>query len=104
MADSTAQDEDKQKRENAENQQHGVLVSEFHFLLQMRKDEAKADSWDNLFVPSQTLDALKGRHTEDGQLDSEAAITELLGTVNDPIVRHRLGVFSERLNKLQLGD
>jgi CRISPR-associated endonuclease Csn1 len=104
VADATATAEDERKRENTENQKLGVLFGELNFLLQMRSDDAKADSWDNLFVPSQTLDALKGRHTEDRKLDCEAAILDLLGTINDPIVRHRLGVFAERLKKLQLGD
>ena len=104
LDDSVAEDESQKRKENRERQSRGVLVSELHFLLQMRKDDHSADSWDNLFVPSQTLDALKGRHTEDGKLDSEAAIRDLLGTINDPIVRHRLGVFAERLKKLQLGD
>jgi CRISPR-associated endonuclease Csn1 len=102
--DSTANESETRRRENAENRKRGVLVSEIRFLLQMRKDDAKADSWDDLFVPSQTLDALVGRHTDDDKLDSEAAIRDLLGTVNDPIVRHRLGVFAERLKMLHLGD
>ncbi len=90
--------------ENTESRKRGLLLSELHFLLQMRRDDNSPDSWENIFVPSQTLEALKGRHTEDAKLDSEAAIRDLLGTVNDPIVRHRLGVFAERLEFLQFGD
>lgn len=103
-ADSTAQDAEQSKREDTEHRKCGLLVSELKFLLQMRKEDGQPDSWENLFAPSQTLDALKGRHTTDGKLDSEAAIRELLGTINDPIVRHRLGVFAGRLKKLQFGD
>ena len=102
--DSVAKDEKQRERENNENCKHGVLVSELHFLCQMRKDNSVADSWENIFVPSQTLDALQQRHTEDGKLNADAAIRELLGTINDPIVRHRLGVFAARLKKLQHGD
>ena len=102
--DSVAKDEKQRERENNENRKHGVLVSELHFLCQMRKDNSVADSSENIFVPSQTLDALQQRHTEDGKLDADAAIRELLGTINDPIVRHRLGVFAARLKKLQHGD
>jgi CRISPR-associated endonuclease Csn1 len=93
-----------EEEENTEHRKQGLLVSELHFLLQMRKEDNQPDSWENLFVPSQTLDALKGRHTHDDELDSEAAIRDLLGTINDPIVRHRLGVFAERLKTLQRGD
>jgi CRISPR-associated endonuclease Csn1 len=102
--DSVAKDEKQRARENNESCKHGVLVSELNFLCQMRKDNAVADSWENIFVPSQTLDALQQRHTDDGKLDADAAIRELLGTINDPIVRHRLGVFATRLKKLQHGD
>jgi CRISPR-associated endonuclease Csn1 len=102
--DSVAKDEEQRERENSENRKHGVLVSELHFLCQMRKDNSAADSWENIFIPSQTLDALQQRHTDDGKLDAAAAIRELLGTINDPIVRHRLGVFAARLKKLQHGD
>ncbi|MCX6908403.1 MAG: hypothetical protein NTY01_10215 [Verrucomicrobia bacterium] len=104
FGDSTATDEEQRTRENIVNSKHGVLVSELHFLLQMRKENAAADSWENIFVPSQTLDALQQRHTDDGKLDSDAAIRDLLSTINDPIVRHRLDVFASRLKKLQCGD
>lgn len=104
LDDSTAKNDAERKRQDTENRKKGLLVSELNFLKQMRKDEAKADSWENIFIPSQTLDALQQRHTDNGKLDADAAIRELLGTINDPIVRHRLGVFAERLKKLQLGD
>jgi CRISPR-associated endonuclease Csn1 len=102
--DSTAADAQQRKREDTANRQRGLLVSELRFLLQMRRDLAGADSWENIFIPSQTLDALQQRHTDNGTLDVEAAIRDLLGTINDPVVRHRLEVFAKRLKKLQHGD
>jgi HNH endonuclease/RuvC endonuclease subdomain 3 len=102
--DSKAADEKQRKLENTENKKRGLLVSELNFLRQMRRDNAAADSWENLFIPSQTLDALQQRHTEDGKLNTDAAIRELLGNINDPIVRHRLEVFDHRLKKIQFGD
>jgi 5-methylcytosine-specific restriction endonuclease McrA len=102
--DSTAADEDQRKQEDTENRKRGLLVSELGFLRQMRKDNTAEDSWENIFIPSQTLEALQQRHTEDGKLDADAAIGELLGTIKDPIVRHRLEVFNQRLKKLQFGD
>jgi 5-methylcytosine-specific restriction endonuclease McrA len=102
--DSTASNEAQRKQEDAENRKRGLLVSELNFLLQMRKDDGSPDSWENLFIPAQTLEALQQRHTEDGRLDADAAVRELLGTIKDPVVRHRLSVFDERLRKLRFGD
>ncbi len=51
------------------------------------------------------MDALETRHTDEkGRVDVFSATRELLGGINDPVVRHRLEVFSERLAKLQQGD
>jgi len=102
--DSTASNEAQRKQHDAENRKRGLLVSELNFLLQMRKDDGSPDSWENLFIPAQTLEALQQRHTEDGRLDADAAVRELLGTIKDPVVRHRLGIFDERLRKLRFGD
>jgi len=104
--DSTATDAEARKREDDANRQRGLLISELRFLCRMRKDfaDADSDSWENLFIPSQTLDALQQRHTNNGKLNTDAAIRDLLGTINDPIVRHRLEVFTKRLKKLQHGD
>lgn len=101
--DSKANDEKQRDQENDEYRKRGLLMSELQFLRQMRRDNGNADSWENIFIPSQTVDALQQRHTRDGKLDSDLAIRELLGTINDPIVRHRLSVFAERLRKLQHG-
>jgi CRISPR-associated endonuclease Csn1 len=62
------------------------------------------DTWDKLHFPEQRLDALEAQHTDDeGQLDRDAAISAVLGAINDPVVRHRLGVFARRLKALQFG-
>jgi CRISPR-associated endonuclease Csn1 len=101
---SKATDERQRKLENMENRKRGLLVSELNFLRQMRQDNAAEDSWKDLFIPSQTLDALQQRHTENGKLNTDAAVRELLGNINDPIVRHRLEAFDHRLKKIQFGD
>ena len=62
------------------------------------------DTWEDLYFPEQRLDALDARHTDDeGHLQLDAAVRDLVGSINDPIVRHRLSLFSERLEKLRFG-
>lgn len=73
----------------------GLVAGDLKFLCDMGK------SWDDIHVPAQKLDALAARHTEDGRLDADKAVADLLGSVNDPVVRHRLGVFAERLRELR---
>lgn len=101
---STAADPSQRKQEDTENGKHGLLVSELNFLRQMRKDDGTPASWENIFIPAQILEALEQRHKEGDRLNADAAIAELLGTVHDPVVRHRLAVFNERLKKLESGD
>jgi CRISPR-associated endonuclease Csn1 len=73
----------------------GLVPDDFKFL------EDMGDSWADIHIPAQKLDALAARHTEDGKLDAKKAVADLLGSVNDPVVRHRLGVFAERLQTLR---
>ena len=62
------------------------------------------DTWEKIHFPEQRLDALEAQNTDDeGQLDRDAAIRAVLGSINDPIVRHRLAVFAKRLKALQFG-
>lgn len=68
----------------------GLVESDLKFLLDM------GNTWEGLYIPNQKLEAL-GQRTR----DSEAAILELIGSQNDPIVRHRLGAFWKRLRELQ---
>lgn len=68
----------------------GLVASDLKFLLDM------GTTWRGIYVPNQKLDALAQRTG-----DSVAAIRELIGSQNDPIVRHRLTKFWERLQVLQ---
>jgi CRISPR-associated endonuclease Csn1 len=79
-----------------------VLIGDLKFLTDLSRDN---DSWENIHLPEQRMDALETRHADEkGRVDISSAIRELLGSINDPVVRHRLEVFSERLTKLQQGD
>jgi CRISPR-associated endonuclease Csn1 len=77
------------------NPMKGLVPADLRFLLDM------GDSWEDIHVPAQKLEALTDRHTEDGKLDVDEAVADLLGTINDPVVRHRLSVFAARLRQLQ---
>ncbi len=68
----------------------GSVPQDLRFLLQMGK------TWDGIYIPNQKLDALA--HLT-GYADE--AIRDLIGTQNDPVVRHRLTLFAERLHKLR---
>jgi CRISPR-associated endonuclease Csn1 len=73
----------------------GFVREDLKFLFDM------GDSWEDIYVPAQKLDALASRHSEGGELDHDAAIADLLGQIKDPVVRHRLTVFAERLRTLR---
>lgn len=76
-----------------------VLASQLKFLADLARTN---DSWEGLYIPEQRLDSLEARHSDvHGNVARDAAIRELIGSVNDPVVRHRLGVFAERLAALQ---
>ena len=68
----------------------GLIASDLKFLLDM------GTTWQGIYIPNQKLDALAQRTG-----DSDTAILELIGSQNDPIVRHRLGKFWERLQVLE---
>jgi CRISPR-associated endonuclease Csn1 len=53
-------------------------------------------TWEGIYIPNQKLDALV-RNSD----DRDEAIRTLIGSQNDPIVRHRLNLFVERLAKLE---
>ncbi len=81
-----------------------VLVSDLKFLddLSRRTKKDGGDSWEDLHFPEQRLDALEARHTgDDERINVSAAVRELLGSINDPVVRHRLGIFAKRLTEHQ---
>jgi CRISPR-associated endonuclease Csn1 len=73
----------------------GLVPHDLKFLLDM------GGSWMDIHIRAQKLDSLAARHTEDGKLDAAAATADLLGSVNDPVVRHRLNVFAGRLRELR---
>jgi CRISPR-associated endonuclease Csn1 len=78
------------------------LKSDLKFLTDLKNS---GDTWTNIYFPEQRLDALETRYTDNlGKVNVPQAVKELLGSINDPVVRHRLGVFSDRLTKLQSGD
>ena len=67
----------------------GLVLEDLKFLRQM------GPTWEGIYVPNQKLDAL-ARSTEGPQ----DAIRRLIGSQNDPVVRHRLALFAERLDYL----
>ena len=92
-------DDSKDAKANAANAIKGLFVSDLAFLSRMRKPDAKEDSWDGIYIPTQNLDHV----AHEAGADAEArhrAIRELIGMQNNPIVRHRLATFWERLKTL----
>jgi CRISPR-associated endonuclease Csn1 len=69
----------------------GLVKDDLKFLLQM------GTTWEGIYIPNQKLDAL-ARSTN----DPHVAIRHLIGSQNDPIVRHRLTLFAERLEFLSV--
>jgi CRISPR-associated endonuclease Csn1 len=68
----------------------GLVADDLKFLTQM------GTAWEGIYIPNQKLDAILHRNES-----SEKAVHEIIGSQNDPIVRHRLGVFYERLQVLR---
>lgn len=71
----------------------GLVAADLKFISEM---VARNDSWEGIYIPNQQLDALT-EHAD----NSNEAIARLIGQQNDPIVRHRLGVFHKRLCALE---
>ncbi len=67
----------------------GLVETDLAFLKQM------GVTWEGIYIPNQKLDAL-ARSTG----DAHEAIRRLISLQNDPIVRHRLTLFAERLDIL----
>lgn len=68
----------------------GLVAADLDFLLNM------GDSWDAIRIPDGKLDAIACQYT-----DADEAIRKLIGSQNNPVVRHRLGVFAQRLRELE---
>lgn len=77
------------------DQQRGLVPTDLAFLRRM------GDTWTKLHVPDQQHDALLSLRESEGPA---AAIRALIGSCNNPIVRHRIEVLSERLRKLETGS
>lgn len=73
----------------------GLVSEDLEFLRKM------GTSWENLYVPDQQLEAILQRSDT-----SEQAVREIIGQQNNPIVRHRLQVFYDRLqtHRQQFGN
>lgn len=67
----------------------GLVKEDLKFLMQM------GPTWEGMYIPNQKLDALARSVRE-----PQEAIRQLIGSQNDPVVRHRLTVFAERLDEL----
>jgi CRISPR-associated endonuclease Csn1 len=89
----------KAKDEKSVKRRPWVLTKQLKFLHDLA--QPKTDIWEGIYFPEQRLDSLEARHRKDGVLDREAAIREIIADNNDPIVRHRLTVFAERLSALE---
>lgn len=70
----------------------GLVPDDLKFMLRM------GDSWEGIYVPDQQYDALVRLREEKGR---DEAIRSLFGAINDPIVRHRLDVFWQRLQEME---
>ncbi len=71
---------------NNQDPRKGLIPGDLIFLTRM------GDSWEKLYLPNQKLDALINLST-----DPAVAIRSLIGSQNDPIVRHRLTLFHSRI-------
>lgn len=67
----------------------GLIESDLIFLDRM------GDTWEGIYIPDQKLDALIQSSESE-----EVAVRRIIGSQNDPIVRHRLGQFFERIKTL----
>lgn len=67
----------------------GLVRDDLKFLRQM------GETWDGTYIPNQKLDGLARSSG-----DPSEVIRTLIGSQNDPIVRHRLTLFAKRLDEL----
>lgn len=106
ILDSTPAQKKKQVDDKAKNlpSRPWILLDELTFLtnLSTTNTEGKGNTWEDFYIPEQRLDALEAKHSsQDGSINVTKAVSELLGSINDPIVRHRLEVFAKRLTQLE---
>lgn len=72
------------------DERKGIVAADLKFLLDM------GPTWEGLHIPNQKLDALAQQTA-----NADAAIRVLIGSQNDPVVRHRLETFWGRLKTLE---
>ncbi|MFO7821738.1 MAG: HNH endonuclease domain-containing protein, partial [Lentisphaeria bacterium] len=72
------------------NPEKGLVADDFAFLLDMPEE------WEAIYIPQRSLVEQYGQ----GSDDQEDAIKNLIASHNDPIVRHRLSMFHEKLQNL----
>ena len=68
----------------------GLVPDDLKFLQRM------GDTWEGIYIADKTGEDFPTQADERG-----AAICKLIGSVNDPIVRHRLGLFYDRIHSLE---
>lgn len=68
----------------------GLIEADLRFLGQM------GETWEGIYIPNQKLDALVRNSDDSGE-----TVRTLIGSQNDPIVRHRLNLFVDRLTELK---
>jgi CRISPR-associated endonuclease Csn1 len=69
---------------------HGLVADDLKFLACM------GHTWEGIHIPNQKLEAIVQQAD-----DPDEAIRTIIGSQNDPIVRHRLTMFAERLAALR---
>jgi len=74
----------------------GLVIADLKFIADL-----KDQTWASFYLPEQKLDAIEAQHSKNGVLNKEAAIRSVIGSINDPIVRHRLTAFNQRLQHLE---
>jgi CRISPR-associated endonuclease Csn1 len=67
----------------------GLVPGDLQFLLQM------GQTWEHIYIPNQKLQVLARSAG-----DPAEAIRRLIGAQNDPVVRHRLALFVQRLDEI----
>lgn len=71
----------------------GLVAEDLSFLKRLADEGV---SWEGFYLPNQKLEVLSSTSG-----DPDVAIRRLIGEQNDPIVRHRLTVFKNRLDALE---
>jgi CRISPR-associated endonuclease Csn1 len=71
----------------------GLVETDLKFIADMA---ARNDTWESIYIPNQQLEAIAASAG-----NPQKAIAHLIGMQNDPVVRHRLTAFHQRLCELE---